>query len=82
MIMRSKKCQAAKGGSGAFVLSEGSPKVHCCQYAYATYFRYDSTTIKGLYVCEKADSFTDIVKELNAKIRQGKLKECECLSKP
>jgi hypothetical protein len=36
----------------------------------------------SLYVCDKADTFTDIVKELNAKIRQGKLKECECLSKP
>lgn len=36
------------GGSGAYVISSGSPGEHCAEYAYKTYFGYNSSTMQGL----------------------------------
>jgi hypothetical protein len=40
---------ASTGGSGSYVIEAASPTpAQCCEHAYKTYFRYDSTTLRGL----------------------------------
>ena len=46
---------AQSGGSSAYVISSASPVTNCAEYAYKTYFNYNSSTIQGL----KRSAYTD-----------------------
>jgi hypothetical protein len=55
---------ASTGGSGAYVVQQASPTQHCSEYAFKNYFRYDSTTLRGLVRKDFSDAdWTNLLRQ-------------------
>ncbi len=55
---------ASTGGSGAYVVQQASPTLHCSEYAFKNYFRYDSTTLRGLVRKDFSDAdWTNLLRQ-------------------
>ncbi len=58
--------------SGAWVVSSQSPVQHCSEYAFATYFGYDRTTLKGVEKNDYLNNYSQWIQVIKTELEEGR----------